>query len=162
MDPDDAGAEEGLGVEDAPIDVRLGRHVDHRVGGGDQGGDNGCVGDVAADEREPPRLLGLSLHHREVGPVPSVGQLVEDRDARAVAAAEDPPDELGADEPRAAGDQQVRARADCPSSRAAARHAGSRGRSTGLDSRPAASSACASSAALSRDGTVPASAHCPS
>jgi hypothetical protein len=53
MNPDDAGPNERRGVEDAPVDVRLGREVDDRVGVGDERRDDLAVGDVALGEPEP-------------------------------------------------------------------------------------------------------------
>ena len=45
--PIDAGPQERLGIEDAPVDVRLGGEVDDRVGVGDERPDDRRVGDVA-------------------------------------------------------------------------------------------------------------------
>ena len=163
MHPDDTGPEEGLGIEDRSVDVGLGGHVDHGVRAGDERFHDVRVGDVALDEREPPGLAGVRFDRGEVGAIAGVGQLVEDRDARAVVASEDPAHELAADEPRAAGDQEVGIRPDAilRGCRALA-HFASFGCAGGAGRRPAWSSASAISAARSRLVTVPASAQWPS
>ena len=163
MHPDDARAKEGLRVEDRPVHVRLGGHVDHGVRAGDQRLDDVRIGDVAVDERESPGLAGVRLDRGEVGAIAGVGQLVEDGDARPVAPAEDPAHELAADEPGAAGDQEVGVGADAIlGGGRAVGHFASFGCAGGPGSRPAWSSASAISAARSRLATVPASAQWPS
>ena len=69
VDADHARPQERLGVEDAPVDVRLGGEVDDRVGVGDERPDDRRVGDVALDEPEPGRLLRVGLDGGEVRPV---------------------------------------------------------------------------------------------
>ncbi len=152
MDPDHAGHEERLGVEDRPIDVGFGREVDDRVRLGDERPHDRRVGDIAAHEPEPAGLLRVVAYRGKVGLVARVRELVEDRDPRSVATRQHVPDVARPDEPGAAGDEQVGER---PSGHPT-------GRSTGAASRPAASSSRASSAARSSDGTVPASAQWPS
>ncbi len=61
------------------------------------------VADVAPDERVPR----VALEVRQVGRVPRVGQLVEVDDAVVSVCREDVTDEVGADEPASAGDQQL-------------------------------------------------------
>ena len=156
VDADDAGAQERFRVEDRAVHVGLGGDVDHGVGFRHQPVDRVTVRDVAADEGIAGGLLGIGLHGREVGPVAGVGQLVEDRDPRAVAAGQDLPDKLRTDEPGTARDQETGAGGD------AVRHAGSVGRGVGGASRPASWSTSAISAARSSDGTVPASVQWPS
>ena len=144
------GRQEGLRVEDGAVDVRLGGEVEHGIRRVDEGSDHLRIGDVALDEREPAGHLGVVPDGRQVGLVAGVGQLVEDRDPRPVAPAQDVADVGGADEPGPAGDEQTaRRRGPRPPQPTA--------RVTGGDSRPAASSAAASSAARRSDGTVPAS-----
>ena len=60
MDADHAGPEERLGVEDAPVDVRLGGEVDDGVDVGDERPDDLGIGDVALDEPEPVAPAGSS------------------------------------------------------------------------------------------------------
>ena len=115
--------------------------------------DRGRVGDVAAHEGEAGGRLGIDLDVGEVGPVACVGQLVEDGDPGPVAPAQDVADEAAPDEPGAAGDQEVGPR---PGSGHGV------GRCGGAASFPSASAAAASWAARSSEGTVPASAQCPS
>ena len=148
-----AGAQEGGRLQDRAVDVALGGEVDDGVGGRGKGRDGGRVGDVAVDEREAGRHLGVGLHVAEVRPVARVGQLVEDGDPGPVAAAQDVADEAAPDEPGAAGDQEVGPRARERSRGGPLRRRGS---------CPSASAAAASWAARSREGTVPASAQCPS
>ena len=98
MDPDHPGPQERLRVEDAPIDVGFGCEVDDRVDGARRGTacdrgherpDDDGIRDVALDEAQPGGLLRIGLDGREVGPVAGIGQLVEDRDPRSIAPAED-------------------------------------------------------------------------
>ena len=139
------------------------------------GADDVRVGDVAADEAEPGGLLRVGPDGRQVGLVAGVGELVEDRDPRPVAPGEHVADEAAADEPGAAGDEEVRAglrpgraRASRGSSRVARRRLDGRvvlalsGRCGGRLRRPSAASASAIWAARRSDGTVPASVQCPS
>ncbi len=69
VDADHAGPEERLGIEDAPVDVRLRREVDDRVGVGDERPDHVGIGDVALDEPEPRCLRRVGLDLGQVGPV---------------------------------------------------------------------------------------------
>ena len=156
MDADDSGPKECLRIEDRAIDVALGGDVEDGVRLRGQRTDRVGIGDVALDEGEPGRLLGVRLDGREVRPVARIGELVEDRDSGAVATGQDAPDELAADEPGAARDQQVGARCD------PGHHFTSLGCADGAARRPARSSTSASSAARRSDGTVPASIQFPS
>ena len=92
------GAAELLGAEDRAVDVRLGREVDDRVAAARRPGDVLRHGDVAVVELD---AVG------QVGAVPGVGQLVEDDDV--LAGAEQPLDEVRADEAGAAGDEDPHA-----------------------------------------------------
>ena len=76
------------------------------------------VGDVAADEPEPGRLLRVGPDGRQVRLVAGVGELVEDRDPRAVAPGEHVAHEARADEAGAARDEQVGAGAESSASAA--------------------------------------------
>ena len=116
------------------------------------------VGDVALDEAQPGGLLGIRLCRREIRDVARVRQLVDDGDPGAVAPGKDVPHETRPDEPGPAGHEEMSAGVEA--ARRVAAHA--TGRSIGGSRRPAWSSSRASSAARSRDGTVPASAQCPS
>ncbi len=132
----------------------LGGGVDDRIGALDERTDDLRVRDVAVDEGESPRLLLVGLDGGQVRAIAGVGQGVEDGDPCPVPARHHLTDQLRADEPGAARDEQVR--------RGSGRIGHSRGRSTGGARRPARSSTSASSAARSRLGTVPASAQWPS
>ena len=155
VDPDDAGRQERLGIEDGPVDVGLGGEVDDRIDGLDERAHDGASGDVAAHEGQPGGQLRVVADRRQVRLVAGVGQLVEDRDPRPVAAPQDVADEARADEPGSTGDQEV-------AEPSLAAHAQPRGRIAGGANRPAASSSAAMAAARSSDGTVPASVQCPS
>ena len=156
MDPDDAGREECLRVQDGPIDMRFGGEVDDRVGGIDERAHHRRIGDVAANEAKARRQLLVVADRREIGLIACVGQLVEHGDVCPIAPAQHVPDIRGTDEARTAGHQQM------PQGPGLAHPDQPTGRVTGGARRPAASSAAASSAARSNDGTVPASAQCPS
>ncbi len=112
MDTDHPGPQERLGVEDAPIDMGFGREVDDRVGVRDERAHGARLSDVALDEPEPHGLVRVGLDRREVRAVARVGQLVEDRDARAVGAGEDIANIGAADEPGPAGDEDPGAGGD--------------------------------------------------
>ena len=107
VDADHAGGEERLGIQDRAIHVRLCGEVDDPVHAGDERSYQVRVGDVASNEREPVRHLRVGSDDREIGLVARIRQLVEDRDPRAVATAEDVSHVTGPDEARAAGDQQA-------------------------------------------------------
>ncbi len=98
---DHVGPDERLGVVEGVVVVRLGREVDHGVVGGHERLDGGGVGDVADDQLDPVgREVGQRLGAR------GVGQLVEDGDP-GVGVLDHVPDEVGADEAGAAGDEQM-------------------------------------------------------
>ena len=90
----------GRALEDRLLDVRLGRGVDDHVHPGDDLAHEPCIADVAVDEREPR----VAHHVREVLEVPRVRERVERHDL-VVVCVEEMADEVGRDEPRAAGDQ---------------------------------------------------------
>ena len=94
--------------------MRLGGEVEHGIRRVDQGSDHLRIGDVTLDEREPAGHLGVVPDGRQVGLVAGVGQLVEDRDPRPVAPAQDVADVGGADEPGPAGDEQTARRGPRP------------------------------------------------
>jgi hypothetical protein len=83
----------------------FGGEVDHRVHAvsGQQVHDQVAVADIALDE---PVAGIAALQVREVEPVARVGQLVEVDDGPVGMAAEHEPDEVGADEAAAAGDEE--------------------------------------------------------
>ena len=85
VDPDDAGREERLRIEDGAIDVRFGGEVEDRVGIRDERRHDRRVGDVAAHEGEACRHLGVVADGGQVGLVAGIGQLVEDGDPGPVA-----------------------------------------------------------------------------
>ena len=98
--PEDVGADEGLGIHDGAVDVRLGGEVDDGVGGVGDGVAHGLsVGDVGADE-----LVSLVGDAIEVLEVAGVGQEVDIDDADVGALVEDDADETGADEAGASRD----------------------------------------------------------
>ena len=73
----DVGLDEGTGVEDRAVDVRLGGEVDDGVGLRDERLDDVGVGDVALHEREARTVAEVG----DVARVARVGQLVEDGDS---------------------------------------------------------------------------------
>ena len=93
--PSDLGVDELARVEDRPVDVRLGGEVHDRLAPGAGELDRRSVGDVAVVE--------LVRDAREVGRVARVGEPVEHDHVVADRGA--PLDEVRADEPRAARDQ---------------------------------------------------------
>jgi hypothetical protein len=96
---EDVGAEEAAGVEDGEAVVRLGGEVDDRVDAllGEEPLGGVKVADVA--DREPDAELV------EVARIAGVGELVECDDVVVRMALEPPADEIRADEPGAAGDE---------------------------------------------------------
>src|ERR1019366_2589936 len=102
----------------------------------------------APDEPEPGRLFGIVKHGLEVRLVAGIGQCVEDRDPGPIVATQDFPDEAGPDEPRAAGDEQVRSRPESfVALRRSRRQRNRRGRWGAELSPPPASSSAAMAAA---------------
>ena len=91
------GEDELSRAEDGPVDVRLGRKVDDRVAALRRARDGVGIDDVA--------LVELVLDALEVGAVPGVGELVEHHDV--LAPLGQMPDEVRADEARAAGDENA-------------------------------------------------------
>src|SRR5262249_50591597 len=100
---EDVGPKKRVGLHQRAVDVRLGRKVQDRV-------------DASHHVTYDLRVAHVALHEhvtriaREVGQVcrvPGVGQLVEIDDAVVGMRREDVPDEIGADEPAAAGDQEL-------------------------------------------------------
>ena len=96
------------------------------------------IGDIAADERQPGGLLGIVEDRSQVRLVAGVGQRVEHRDPRPVAASQDVADVARADEPGPAGDQEARAGAGPGTRPAIVGHDPSTERWGGSGSRPAA------------------------
>jgi len=83
--------------------VRLGRQVQHGVHICDQLGDHVRVANVAAHES----IARILLDVREVAEVPGVGQEIEIDDLYVLVGLEQVTHQVGADEPRATGDQQL-------------------------------------------------------
>ncbi len=100
---DDVRPQERTGIVDAPIDVRLGRGVDHRIGAGDQAVDHACVGHVPEDEPQ----AWITIVRLEVRSAPARGEPVEHRD-RGRRSIQQRVDQVGADETGAARDEDVR------------------------------------------------------
>jgi hypothetical protein len=92
----------GRALLDRLLHVRLGRGVDDHVHLGHHLGDELGVADVAVHEREP--LVGD--HVGEVLQVARVGERVQ-RDDLVARVGEQVPDEVGRDEPGAAGDENA-------------------------------------------------------
>ena len=120
MDAERVGVDElGRSAVDRAIDVRLSRQVDdvrHPVTTED-GVEALRVGDVPGLEGVPR----IARHVLQVREVPGVGELVVVDDVVARIRVEDMPDEVRADEPGAAGDEQPhggsgRAKRRCSSS----------------------------------------------
>src|SRR5262249_59437288 len=97
------GPEKRIGLHQRAVDVGLGREVQDRV-------------DASHHVAHDLRVAYIALHERvariardvgQVCRVPGVGQLVEIDDAVVGMRGEDVPDEIGADEPAAAGDQEL-------------------------------------------------------
>src|SRR5205823_3576026 len=109
--PEHVGGDELGGTEDRAVDVRLGGEVDDRLAAGGGVGDRLRVGDVSLPE--------LVLDALEVGPVPGVGQLVEDDDV--LAGRGETADEVRADEAGSTGDQNPHAYTVTARSRSRAR-----------------------------------------
>ena len=93
--PEELGAPEVGGAEDRAVDVRLGGQVDDRLAALGRAGDGLGVGDVPDPE--------VAVDPLEVLPTARVGELVEHDDL--VAAPDEALDEVAADEPAAAGDE---------------------------------------------------------
>jgi hypothetical protein len=100
---EDVGPEKLVGVEDRAVHVRHRGEVDHRVHAARHVADQLGIADVAVHER----VARVALEVGEVGRVAGVGQLVEVDDAIVGVLGEDVADEVGSDEPRAAGHQQL-------------------------------------------------------
>ena len=100
--PQNVGVDEGGGVVDRAVHVRLGGEVDdgRRAVFGDRAIDRLAVGDVAADE-DVVWVAGDGFERVEIA---RVGQFVEIDDPRGVFG-DALPDEATADEARAAGDE---------------------------------------------------------
>ena len=101
------GFDEGEGIHERAVDVRLGGEVDDRVHLGGQRVDDLRVADVAANEP----IAAAGVEFREVGEVARVGELVEHRDLHLRTRAPQVPDEVGADEARGPRDEQALERA---------------------------------------------------
>ena len=110
------GAREGERIDDRAVDVALGRQVDDRV-------------DVVPGEEAPQGLevayvapledvVGLRLDVGEVGQVARIGEFVEVDDAVVGIFADEEPRHVRADEPGAAGYEDVfHCRCSCAASR---------------------------------------------
>jgi len=98
---DDVGLHERPRVVQGVVVVRLGREVDDGVGARDQPVDQVGVGDVPVDE------LDLVGDRSQVLPRTGVGQRVEDGDLPVGTGRPGAQDEVGADEPRPAGDEHL-------------------------------------------------------
>src|SRR5215470_6215837 len=102
-DTEHVGLEEGVGLHERAIDVRLGREVHDGVDPAARVTHDLGVADVALDER----VARVALEIGQVGGISRVGQLVEIDDAVVRVRGEDVADEVGADEAAAAGDQEL-------------------------------------------------------
>ena len=97
------GSDELAGRRDRPVDVRLRREVDDDVRAPDQRRRDDGVADVAAHER-----VARVVHHvAQRLDAARVGQLVERRDAPVAMRGERMAHEVAADEPGAAGHQNL-------------------------------------------------------
>ena len=94
---EDVRAQDGVRLQDRPVDVRLRREVHHRISALGGPRDGSAIGDVAVDE--------LVLNVLEVRAVAAVRQLVEDDDA--VPGSRESAREMRADEAGAAGDENA-------------------------------------------------------
>ena len=94
------------GLVDRAVDVRLGGEVDDRVAALDRRRDGVAVVDVALDELDAVRRQAL-----EVLAPPGVGELVEHAHRVVRVLGEPAAHEVRADEPGAAGDEQLHAAA---------------------------------------------------
>ena len=99
----DVGADEGAGVDEGAVDVRLGGDVDDGVGLGDEGVDEVRIGDVTADEP----VAGIVQDAVEVGKGAGIGQQVERHDHVLRVACEDVTNVGAADESGTAGDENA-------------------------------------------------------
>ena len=95
------GGDEFAGAQNRPVDVRLGREVDDDVGVANERGRDAGVRDVAAHEGVP-RIVDDVVQRLEPA---GIGQLIERRDVPVGVRLECVPDEVRADEPGAAGDE---------------------------------------------------------
>src|SRR5690606_12291809 len=117
---DDVGVDERPRVRQGVVVVRLRGEVDDDVRGGDQRVDDVPVGHVPLDQLDVQPGEGLT--------VAGVGELVEHRHPGVGTVLEGLPDEVGADEPGAPGDEHVHVAtplvpAGCPQSPSRAAHA---------------------------------------
>ena len=99
---DHVRSQERAGIVDAPIDVRFGGGVDHRVGVGDQSVDQPGIDHVAQDEAQ----AWIAVVRFQVRAAPARGEPVEHRDRRR-GTFQQRIDEVGADEAGAARDEDV-------------------------------------------------------
>ena len=98
---EDVGLDERARLHQRAVDVRLRREVHDVVGLCQQRGDDGRVADVALHES----VSWIVRHLAQVVRVAGVRQLVQVDDARVRPGAQQPQDEVRADEPAAARDQ---------------------------------------------------------
>ena len=100
------GGHKGRGVGDGAIHMTFGRKMDHGVerAGREQLADKGGVGYIALDEA----VAGGPVRRQigQIGGVARIGQLVQIDHPRIGALGQDQPDEIGADEAAASGDQK--------------------------------------------------------
>ena len=107
IDTHDAGAQEGGGLQDGAIDVRLGREVDDGIALAGQLTHQRLVGDVPLRRSDSaPPFAGSSAQTGQVGEVAGVGQLVH-HDDLVGRGCQTPAHERGADEAGSAGDQDL-------------------------------------------------------
>ena len=100
---DDVRVDEGVRAVDRPVDVRLGRQIQHSVGAGlfEDARHRRAIGDVAADERDA-RVLQRAFKIEQAA---GIGQLVDDDEAIS-GVRERVVNEVGADKTSATGDKK--------------------------------------------------------
>jgi len=118
VNADHTGPQERLGIQDRTVYVRFGREIHDGIDVCHERFHERGIGDVTANERQPRGLLAIFTYRREVCLVTGVRQLVEDRDPGQAVALQDLAHEARADEPGAAGDQEVVVRGHPPTSTA--------------------------------------------
>jgi hypothetical protein len=102
--PENIGEDEGAGLHERAVHVRLGGKVEHHVHLRHELVHQGGITDVAPHEP----VVGVLFHVPQVGGVAGVGELVQVDHLAALIAIQQVEDEVAADEAAAAGDQNTR------------------------------------------------------